>query len=545
MNLTKRNTKGEALTWDDIDNNWTSIEEAINAQGSDRLYEFDNISLSNSCSTTGVNTISISGTIKILKDIDFLPIVKGCIVLNGNIVVCGASTDMFIGAEFPFVNGSSTPEKVLYQLELPINSYPAKVSLHLWDDRNNFSEPYTYSMSENPCSYIHEVAYYINASEYPYDRKLLVEAKVKGSGEYKIQYFDNNVWHQLALLSDMNTQINLTTPLSNSFPATTYLIRIVDANTEFKSIEQSVLFSFHDWYTWHNEVHVQCNNGQELHLTYNMARMPASNVIIEYLNGLEWNIIASEEYLSPINMIVVGGGIIHTNIPPGVYDIRIRNTVTGKTLVAEGIEFPDCSVEEVPDIEVISAEVQCDSSTGYFRKLAGNVVISAGSGDYKFQYFDGVDWQDLHTFSHTTGSVEYDFYVSNTIPSSSYNIRVIDIADENTSNILNVSLNYSDTYTWLVAPNAGCHESIQKLQLSISYINLPESDLVIEVYVAGVWQEISNAQITTPQASGIEEFNSPIDMPTELNGTYNLRVRNSVTGASLLMPNVSFSSCGI
>lgn len=546
MELIKRSIKGEALTWDDIDGNWLAIEGALNSQGRQKLYQIVGVTLANSCSAEGVNTINISGGIKVLRNMDELPIIKACIVVNNKIHLSGASTEMFIGCGFPFVSGTISPSSELHQVELTPDVYPANVSIYIWDDKGNYAEPYTFSVSESPCSYISITNCSVGPNLSTYTRILSITANVKGSGLYTMQYKNGSTWVELSSDNAENGEVTISTPITNDFPTTNKQVRLIDTATGIPSAEQNTSFTFPDWYAWHLVPVCTCDEGQKFTIRFYMGTMPTSNVAIEYeVTSGTWLNLHTFTYTAPINLTVMGGGIIDVDVPEGSYSVRLRNLLTGKTLLAEDVVFPSCSIPEL-NITIETASVVCNSATGYLRKLALNTSIATGSGNYKVQINYGGEWNDIHSFSHEHGNFDMDFYIANTIAAATYAIRIVDVAnDDNYSNSMDVDLSFADTYTWETEPEMICDGAIQKLQLSVNYTNVPESDLVVEVYTGGIWTELATATYSAISASGTQDFDSPFELPETILGEYNLRLRNNTTGTTLLVTDVAFTDCGL
>lgn len=546
MELIKRTTKGEALTWNDIDGNWLAIEEALNSQGRQKLYQIIGVTLANSCSTAGVNTINISGGIKILRNMEELPIIKACIVVNNIIHLSGASTDMFIGCGFPFVSGTTSPPSELHQMELTPDVYPANVSIYIWDDKGNYAEPYTFSINESPCSYIQVINCSVGPNMSNYTRVLSITASVKGSGSYTMQYKNGLTWVNLVSAAADNGEITVSSPIANDFPTTNKQVRLIDTATGMPSAEQSTNFAFPDWYAWHLVPVCTCDEGQKLELGFYIGKMASSEIAIEYESTAgTWENIYTFTYTSPINLNVMGGGTIDIDVPDGNYNVRLRNLLTGKTLVAEDVAFTNCSTTEL-NIAIESATVICNNATGYLRKLILNNSIVTGSGNYKVQINYAGAWNDMHSFSHEAGSFDIDFYIANTIDAATYGIRVVDVANEdNYSNTIDVEMIFSDAYTWESEPEIICDGVTQKLQLSVNYTNIPESDLILEVYTDSIWTELTTATYNAISASGTQDFDSPFVLPETIVGEYNLRVRNNTTGTTLLITDVAFTDCGL
>lgn len=546
MELEKRSTKGEALTWDEIDGNWLAIENELNKQGRQKLYELANVSLNNSCIGEGLNEVEILGSFRILRSMEEFPLVKGCIVVNNKILTCGISDDAFIGCAFPFVSGVTSAWGSLHTLELQPEDYPVSGAIYMWDEKGNYAEPYVFSIDENPCSYIKVVNCSIGPDLSTYTRVLTITANVKGSGTYTMQYKEGLIWVEIGTVAAENGEVTTSFPIANDFPIVNKQVRIIDSITGISSVEQNTSFAFPDWYAWHLVPVCTCDEGQKFTIWFYIGTMPASNLAIEYESTPgTWDYLHTLSYTSPINLTVMGGGIVDVDVPEGVYNVRLRNLLTGKTLIAEDVAFPNCSTPEL-NIVIETSSMICNNTTGYLRKLILNNTISTGSGNYKVQINYAGVWNDLHSFSQEYGNFDMDFYIANTVPAATYGIRIVDITTEdNYSNTVEIEMLFADAYTWTSEPEIICDGAEQKIQLSANYANVPESDLIVEVYIGGTWTELATATFSAISASGTQNFDSPFELPETIVGEYNLRLRNNTTGTTLLITDVVFTDCGL
>lgn len=546
MELIKRSTKGEALTWDDLDGNWLAIESSINNIGQRKLYQIEDVTVTDSCSLNGVNTLSLAGRVRILEGMDELPIIKACVVVNGVIEMSGTSDDMFVGCTFPFVAGTVGLSSTMHEIDLDPGDYPVNIKLHVWDEKGNYAEPHHLSISEPPCSYISMVSCSVAPNMTTYTRTLNLVANVKGSGLYILQYKDEEDWIGLMSISADNGELNESIPLANNIKTGIVQVRMIDSIAGNLSNEVSVNFAYADWYAWHHNPECVCDGVQRLVVQFYLGAIPSSDIVIEYeYESGVWVHLHTFSYTTPINLTIMGGGTIDIDVPEGTYNVRIRNLLTGTTLVAEDVAFPNCSTPTL-DIEILSAEVVCDEDSGYLRKLGLDITIDSGSGNYKVQQQVAGEWIDMHEFSTEAGSIDVDFYIDNTIVSGMYQIRIVDISNaENYSNNVEVDMQFADSYSWNVEPESICDETIQKLQLSVNYNNVPEGELIVEVYSSSTWMQIATIEYTSISTSGTETFGSPITLPEVFMGEYNIRVRNTITGTTLLATDIPFAGCSI
>ena len=328
--------------------------------------------------------------------------------------------------------------------------------------------------------------------------------------------------------------------LSNDIPRGILPVRLYDSASSVASAVSEINFSFADWYAWHLFPSCECDEGQKLTVVFNIGKMPASSINLEINIANAWVEIAAYHFATAIDMPFIGGGTIVIDLPSGTYDIRVRNLLTGKTLIAEDVLIPGCVVET--PICLISANVICNAATGHLRKLTMNIsTTEKSSGNYKVQYYSAEVWVDLHEFTHTHGSFEVDFYLPNDLSISTCIVRVVDVDKSENSNELEVAMTYIDAYEWSIEPATICNGIQQKLEVEVAYNSTPAAELLLEVYNGSAWTTL--ASYTATVGSGTTSFDGPVNVDPELVGDYNVRVRNSITGSSLLISDISFGSC--
>lgn len=543
IDLIKRSTKGEALTWNDLDSNWTDIEEQLNRLGTRELYGLYDIAITNVCDTDGTSTLDVVAKIRIKGNVQGLPMLKGCLVINGKIVRAGHSAEVFKGCSYPLTVGTESEGDSIFETTLHVDDYPVAGAIYIWDEKNNYAVPHTFVIDENPCSFLTLVSCGVGYNLSTYARTINFNADVHGSGSYDLQYQRADVWHTLASFSGTTKRVSFSYPISNDVPIGTMPVRLRDSESGAVSGNTNINFAFADEYTWQIPLTCECDNGQKLDVNFSIAKMPVGNIALEYLNPASggWVQLHQFSYSYPINLTEIGGGVVDIDLPAGNYNFRIRNLLTGKTLVAENIAVPSCSTP-ASDITITSAIVSCVATTDYLRRLIINVATTAGSGNYRVQYNDGSDWQDMHDFNHEHGTFTVSFYLDHDMPTNTYDVRILDLATGEQSNTVSVSMTFADTYVWGIEPNMYCDGNVQKLEVMLDYTSVPNSNILLEIYTGGTWQELADHAAAAAN-SGSTDFGGPITINPEMVGGYNIRVRNDVTGDTLLMPDVTFISC--
>ncbi len=544
IDLIKRSTKDTPLTWNDLDDNWAQIEDSLNALGSQQLYSVHSTTVLNSCAANGTNTHTVNIRIRVLNDVQSVPMLRGCVVLNGKIALAGESMGMFLGNVYPLVGNTVTNSDIGYILQIGVDQYPATVGIYFWDEKGNYAAPYSYIIDENPCAFVNLVSCLTGLNVATFGRTLDFTVQVNGSDTYKLEYFDGDAWQDLHTFTTAESEVSLSVPIADSIPTGLQQIRVVDVSNGAISNTLDVLLNYSDWYAWHLPAVSECDGTQKLTMTYNIGRMPASTLVLEYDSPAGgWETLATYEFDTPMQMPYAGGETMDVAIPAGTYNFRLRNLLTGSVLLNEGVDIIACEDVEL-DIEITTADVACAEATGYMRKLNLQLELNVGSGDYKVQVYYAGYWDDMHEFSHTTGTALVDFYVPSSLPWGTHNIRIIDIANDATSNEVSVVLAYTDSYEWTTAPTAYCDGSTQKLDAALTFSNTPASALILEVYAAGTWVELSSTEVPAT-GSNATSLGSPITIAESLDGTYNVRLRNTITGNSILTTDVAFASCAL
>ena len=544
IDLIKRSTKETPLTWNDLDDNWAQIEDSLNALGNQQLYSIQDVTHTNTCASSGVNSHVLSAHVRLLGNVQGVPMLRGCVILNGKVTVVGESMKMFLGNTYPLASNDVTNVAAGYDVDIETDQYPATINVYMWDEKGNYAAPYTYIIDENPCAFVNLVSCVTGLNAATFGRTLDFTVQVNGSDTYKLQYFDGDAWQDLHTFTTAESEVSLSVPIADSIPTGLQQIRVVDVSNGAISNTVEVLLNYSDWYAWHLPAVSECDGTQKLTMTYNIGRMPASTLVLEYDSPAGgWETLATYEFDTPMQMPYAGGETMDVAIPAGTYNFRLRNLLTGSVLLNEGVDIIACEDVEL-DIEIATADVVCAEATGYMRKLNLQLELNVGSGDYKVQVYYAGYWDDMHEFSHTTGTALVDFYVPSSLPWGTHNIRIIDIANDTTSNEVSVVLAYTDSYEWTTAPTAYCDGSTQKLDAALTFSNTPASALILEVYAAGTWVELSSTEVPAT-GSNTTSLGSPITIAEPLDGTYNVRLRNNITGNSILATDVEFTSCAL
>lgn len=141
INTIKRNTKGKPLTHTEFDNNWTTIETAINEKQGRLLYEIVDVeqSFNNGESTT---SLSLQIKIKLLEDVEVVPILKACATINCSLKVFSGPINAFEGNNFPLPANDEVSNSI--NMIIPINEedWPALLKVYISDDAGNFCNTY-------------------------------------------------------------------------------------------------------------------------------------------------------------------------------------------------------------------------------------------------------------------------------------------------------------------------------------------------------------------------------------------------------------------
>lgn len=197
--LAKFSNLGE-LTYDQVDNNWQLIEDALNAGGGQPIYSIVNGAITNTCEPDGVNNATLNAQIKILTPPAINPILKTLVTLNGNIVAAENNAGYFMGCAYPFVANTVGGEAFDTRILIPADGYPATIKIYVFDENANYSIPQTILIQDNPCAAPAE-SIVINSAVVvtgpPKSLTLNVDI-ANGSNDFIPQWFDGTVWHNLA-----------------------------------------------------------------------------------------------------------------------------------------------------------------------------------------------------------------------------------------------------------------------------------------------------------------------------------------------------------
>lgn len=141
INTIKRNTKGKPLTHAEFDDNWTIIETAINVKQGRLFYEIVDIEQSFTNEGDSIN-LSMQIRLKLLEDIEMVPILKTCATVNGILKMIGGSVDAFEGNDFPLRANDELNNSIDITIPISEEDWPALVKVYISDDNGNFCNTY-------------------------------------------------------------------------------------------------------------------------------------------------------------------------------------------------------------------------------------------------------------------------------------------------------------------------------------------------------------------------------------------------------------------
>lgn len=233
INLVTRAGKGSELDWNDFDNNWGNIQNAVNALGGQQLYNLQAVASVNQCQVDHSNKLLINGSIRLLKAPPVNPCIKHVITVNGVIANANQYNDYYVGAAYPLADNAISTG---FEEEITLHhaDYPATVKVYLHDEQGNYAAPVTILVSDDPCRTPEESIVFNSyglADGGGGTQNLTVNLDLaNGSNDYKAQYYDGAAWQNVgaAFVQVDGSGINV---VINTTVTGTHNVRIIDTLT--------------------------------------------------------------------------------------------------------------------------------------------------------------------------------------------------------------------------------------------------------------------------------------------------------------------------
>lgn len=134
LNTVKRNLKGKSLTHQEFDNNWTSIENAINAKAPALRY---NIAISGY--EINDDSLKLFIAVEMLQDVTILPDFKCWVVDEGEIVAIGNCGDLYLDSDYPIQSGTALVKHIRVEYVPNHEGRGAIGTIYLQDALGHFS----------------------------------------------------------------------------------------------------------------------------------------------------------------------------------------------------------------------------------------------------------------------------------------------------------------------------------------------------------------------------------------------------------------------